>query len=210
KSDKSYELLPSDKWFLGYLDDIITESLKGYDALDFNIPARLLRNFVWESFASHYLEMVKSRAYNSDRQYTEKQQRGAWFTLHTVLFKVLKLLAVLCPFITEKIAQQLYIPGKSIHKIGFPTTFFKEKGPYNYATPLLLELNRRIWKSKTDNEMSLRDELREIWIPTSLEPFADDLKAMHNILSMQIGKPKEIKKYEELIINQENIYLKVK
>ena len=52
------------------LNLLIDECIKGYEKLDFNIPARLIRTFVWDLFASHYLEMVKPRAYNSDQEFS--------------------------------------------------------------------------------------------------------------------------------------------
>ncbi|MHA1712760.1 MAG: valine--tRNA ligase [Candidatus Ranarchaeia archaeon] len=210
KGSGDYTLLAADRWILSVMDHVIEESLKGYEALDFNVPARLVRSFIWETFASHYLEMVKPRAYNADQKYSSKEQRGAWFTLHTVLFKMLKLLAVICPFITEKISQSIYLPNTSIHLQEFPSRFFSEPGPYLDVTPLITELNKAIWKTKTDNGLSLRDPISETWLPEELTVFCDDLKAMHNIREINEGVPPSKGKYEVLKIQDKDVYLKVK
>ena len=44
-----------------------------------------LRHFIWETFSSHYLELVKSRAYNQEEKFTNKERNGAVYTLNLVL-----------------------------------------------------------------------------------------------------------------------------
>ena len=68
----------------------------------------LLRNF----FAAHYMEMVKSRAYGDG--VSAEQKNSAILTLHKVLSTVLKLLAPITPFISDKIWMILY-SSSSIH-----------------------------------------------------------------------------------------------
>ena len=36
---------------------------KGYEEYNFFIPAIAIREFTWNGFAAHYIEMVKARAY---------------------------------------------------------------------------------------------------------------------------------------------------
>ncbi len=60
---KTAKLQPSDKWILSELTLLIQKSMKGYRDYNFFVPSTAIRDFVWETFASHYLEMVKPRAY---------------------------------------------------------------------------------------------------------------------------------------------------
>lgn len=53
----------SDKWILSELDSLVKECKKGYDEYNFFIPAIAIREFTWNLFAAHYIEMVKGRAY---------------------------------------------------------------------------------------------------------------------------------------------------
>ena len=71
------KLHPADAWILGELDAVTKEAVAAYGRLDLFTPANAVRSFVWNTFAPHYLEMVKGRAYNKDP--------AACWTLHTVL-----------------------------------------------------------------------------------------------------------------------------
>ena len=169
-------LQPADQWILSELNQLITRAKAGYEKLDFIIPARELRIFTWDIFASHYLELVKGRAYNKQ---DDPSRNAAWHTLHTVLHAILKLLAPICPYITDKIHRELYDSKKSIHTYLFPEP--AEEIPSDHPTDLLLNFNTDIWKHKKDQKMSLRATLPSVTAPDALEPYAEDLKQMHNI-----------------------------
>ena len=46
-----------------YIEDMGQQALKHYDELNFFLPSNRGREFLWNLFAPHYLEMVKARAY---------------------------------------------------------------------------------------------------------------------------------------------------
>src|SRR5438309_9353029 len=60
---KTARLRPADQWILSELSHLTKRCLEGYKEFNFFIPATELRDFLWGSFASHYLEMAKARAY---------------------------------------------------------------------------------------------------------------------------------------------------
>lgn len=51
---KKAALLASDKWILSELAVLIENCMAGYRDYDFFVPATDIRDFVWETFASHY------------------------------------------------------------------------------------------------------------------------------------------------------------
>ncbi len=174
---KSARLLPSDKWILSELSVLVESCLKGYRDYNFFIPASALREFVWETFASHYLEMVKPRAYGQD--FSKAQQNAAWFTLHTVLRSILLLLAPITPFMTDSIWRQLY-SKKSIHIQVFPRAAWSKTQQKH--TEKILEFNREIWKVKKESNLALRDSI-QVSVPKALSLFRDDLTRMHSLIS---------------------------
>ncbi len=172
---KKAELTVSDKWILSELNKTIKESLKGFEDFNFFIPSNKVREFVWNLFADHYIEMVKTRAYGEG--FSKKEQEAVWYTLHLVLKTALKLLSPVTPFITDYIWKELY--GKeSIHKELFPKAEWK----YNLdkLTNKLIEFNMKVWKTKKDKEISLKSEIA-MKIPSELSLFEKDLVKMHNI-----------------------------
>ena len=82
----------TDQWLLSSLDSLINRCLNGYAKLDFSIPAENLYNWIWNLFAAHYIELVKSRAYGEDNM-DQNSINSARYTLHTALKTILKLLA---------------------------------------------------------------------------------------------------------------------
>ncbi len=170
------DLQPTDNWILTELNNLIKKSRKGYDKLDFHIPARELRTFTWDIFASHYLELVKGRAYSEE---DTAERNAAWHTLHSVLHSILKLLAPICPYITDKIHRTLYSPDSSIHKQLFPEPIAIID--QDHPTDTLTQFNADVWKYKKDHKMSFREVIPRVTTTKDLQPYANDLKQMHNI-----------------------------
>lgn len=173
---KNIKLTKTDKWILSELNKLIKICEKGYDDFDFFIPSIAIKEFIWNIFASHYIEMSKTRAYGQG--YTKSEQESAWYTLHKILEELLKLLAPITPFITEYIWNELYSKN-SIHNELFP------KLEYNYKldklTKKIMDFNTKIWKIKKDKKLTLKDQIK-IKIPKDLQIFEKDLKRMHNIV----------------------------
>lgn len=165
----------TDKWILNELDNLIKECKKGYDEYNFFIPAIAIREFTWNIFAAHYIEMVKARAYGIG--FTDEERDGAIYTLHKTLSTILKLLAPITPFITEYLWKTLY-SSESIHKQHQVET----GSEYNQSkiTKEITEFNSKVWNEKKTKNLSLKDSIT-ITIPDSLESFKKDLKSMHNL-----------------------------
>jgi valyl-tRNA synthetase len=168
-------LYASDKWILGELSLLIENSRKGYADFNFFIPATAVREFTWNVFAAHYVEMVKPRAYGLG--FDKSEQEAAWYTLHKCFSTILLLASPIIPFITDQLWRSLY-SEKSIHKETFPEpSWSTEMSSY---TKQISEFNSLVWNSKKEKSMSLKDPI-SINIPNELELFRKDLVAMHSI-----------------------------
>jgi len=188
---ENFELAGLDKMILGQLNDLIGECKRGYDELDVYVPANTVRNFAWNVFADHYVEAVKSRAYNQHGEFDEKLQRGAWYTLHTCLSTVLKLLAPICPFITEALWRELYL-NESIHLQPFPQEKKEWESNLKALGTQFMDFNTAVWKYKKERNIALSQEIAAtVYGPMELDAFKDDLKAMHKIKELQFAKAPE-------------------
>ena len=165
----------TDKWILSELDKLVEECKKGYKEYNFFVPAIALREFTWNVFAAHYIEMVKARAYGIG--FSEEEKNGAIYTLHKILSTILKLLAPITPFITDYLWQTLY-SKESIHK-----EMQVEKESHEDMTKFtkeITEFNSKIWNEKKAKGLSLKDSIA-ITVPEGLSQFEKDLKSMHNL-----------------------------
>ncbi len=183
------ELTAADKWILKEINDLVEFSAKQYTDYDFHNPVQRIKNFIWETFASHYIEMAKNRAYNQDSQFSEAEQKAACWTLHEVLKKVLKLMAPVTPFITEKIYNDVY-SGK-IHKEEFPKA---DKTDYKleFTTEDVTEFNSAVWKTKKDGNVSLKNPIKRAVLPEKLKALEKELKVMHKIEEIEYGDETKI------------------
>ena len=172
---KTGKLSPADEWILSELDKVVVECKKGYSEYNFFIPATALREFTWNIFAAHYIEMIKGRAYGTG--FLEEERDGAIYTLHKVLSTLLLLLAPIAPFITDYLWQNLY-SDKTIHKERFAESENYED--WTEFTKSVVEFNSNVWNKKKELGLSLKDSV-DFDIPSDLAQFAKDLKAMHNL-----------------------------
>jgi len=172
---KSGTTNPTDQWILSELNNLIKECKKGYDEYNFFVPAIAIREFTWNIFAAHYIEMVKARAYGIG--FSDEERDGAIFTLHKTLSTILKLLAPITPFITDHLWKTLY-STESIHKEH--QVKVEDEYPENKLTNEITEFNSKVWNEKKAKGLSLKDSF-SFPIPENLKSFEKDLKSMHNL-----------------------------
>jgi len=178
-------LAASDRWIIGELSQLIDKCKEGYSNFNFFIPANGIREFTWNVFAAHYIEMIKGRIYDTADQ---SMQRSAIFTSQKCFSTILVLLAPICPFITEELWTKIY-SAESIHLQQMPRPL-DHYGELTKYTKLIMDFNSMVWNKKkatisdeTGKPLSLKDSIGSIIIPPDLDLFKEDLKTMHNLKS---------------------------
>jgi len=165
-----------DKLFIDYIEDLTERIDKSYSKYDFNGPALELRFFLWETFASHYIEMIKSRAYNSEKKFSDEESDSAKYTLHFLLERFLTLIYPIIPQITTTIANE---KGINLLKAEYPKV---NKGKSDLKLiKKIMDFHSEVWKKKKDEGVSLRDSIKGIKIPKELKDFEKDLKECHGL-----------------------------
>jgi len=178
-----FKLNETDKWVLKELNRIIELTKTAYLGYDFHNPAKEIRHFIWETFSSHYLELVKTRAYNEEGKFSSEDSQGAIHTLNLVLDTVLKLWCPVLPIMTTKIYEELH--GKDICSEKFP--YVTGEFSVSVSREDLMELNSLIWKFKQDKGLSLKDSLGRVVVPEKFKEFGIDLKIAHKIEKLEFG-----------------------
>jgi valyl-tRNA synthetase len=184
EENKPQKLNSTDKWILAELDNLSKKCIEGYNELNFFIPSNSIREFTWNIFAAHYIELIKSRVYNEIK---DEDRKSALYTIHKCFKSILLLLEPICPFITYELWTKIYLNKKIINQKMFPkiTNDFQEM---TLLTQRITQFNSEIWNKKketisniTNKPLSLKDPIK-ITIPNELELFSSDLIAMHNII----------------------------
>lgn len=181
------ELFITDQWIVSELSRLVEQCKAGYSNLNFFVPSNAIREFTRNLFAAHYIEMVKSRAYEKEESIGHK---SAIFTLHRCLSTILLLLAPICPYITEELWTKIYSTA-SVHTEHLPELLPGEDNRElcKYTGPIT-EFNSEVWNKKketvlekTGKALSLRDPIH-ISVPNELELFKSDLQLMHNLTGL--------------------------
>ncbi|WOO87172.1 valine--tRNA ligase [Mollicutes bacterium LVI A0039] len=106
----------SDKYIIDKLNNTITNINYNMDKYEFGEVGRTLYEFIWDDFASWYIEVSKVSLHNED----EAHQHKTKVVLKTVLTSIIKLLHPFMPFVTEEIYSQIE-QVKSIVLTEWPT-----------------------------------------------------------------------------------------
>jgi valyl-tRNA synthetase len=194
-------LEPSDRWILAELARLVRECRRGYSEYNFFVPANAIRDFTWHLFAAHYIEMVKGRAYatnnnNNDGNNKDGEEdvgkRSALYTLHRCFSTILSLIAPVIPFIVEELWTKMYSSETTIHRQAMfrkedEEIEVKDDAEMTKYTKAIIDFNSMVWNKKketiskeTGKPLSLKDPI-DVSVPPELEQFGQDLKAMHNL-----------------------------
>lgn len=181
-------LTAMDLWIRNEMNKLVSLARENYERYDFHLPAITAKHFIWETFSSHYLELVKNRAYNSEGKFTQEEQDAAIITLNYCLDQICKILAPVLPLVTYKIFMDLR--GKDIHFEHFPKVH--DEAILGFTTEELEALNGAIWKAKKDKNLSLKAEVKEAVINKKFKAIEKDLMITHKIASLSFGEEQNI------------------
>ncbi len=170
------KICPLDKIFIDYIEVLTSEAEQSYEKYDFYHPSLKLREFIWEIFASHYIEIIKNRAYNEQKNFSNEESNSAKFTLYYLLKRTIILLYPIIPQLTTIIANELNI---KLSKEEFPSS--KKVNSQGKKISQIIEFNSLVWKTKKEKSVSLKEKISGISIPKEIKEFEKDLIACHNL-----------------------------
>src|SRR3989344_365460 len=184
EKSKTYKLNELDNWIINEINLLIKETNYGYEKYDFHNPVVKIKTFIWETFSSHYVELVKSRAYNQDNKFSKEEQNGAIYALYYCLETLLKLLAPVIPLISYKLYKELL--NKDIHLEEFPKETLVEK--IRITTQEIIDFNSTMWSYKKTNGKPLNAEVKTAVVPENLKIIEKDIILTHKIKNVKYGK----------------------
>ena len=166
------DLENEDKWILAEFSDLLDKAKTGYSKLDIYTAAQGIKTFSTGVFASHWLEMAKTRLYNDDV--------SATWTLHRIFRDLLSILSPVCPFFTHHLSTTLY-DKSSVEIDVFPESPISDTKSWTDITESLVDFNSVVWKAKKDAGISLAAPISGHNIPDSLKDIENALVSMHKL-----------------------------
>ena len=171
----------TDKWIISQAYRTVVKATEEFEIYEYSLARKRVEEFFW-NFCDNYLEAVKKRTYDEDKN-NEKSRLSALYTIHHCLETFLKLFAPFLPHLTEElyshIFDQKHMEIKSIHsKNTWPDatdySLDTEAEKQGELLVLILDYVRRF---KADKNISIKFPLKEISIQTS----SDNIEAIRKI-----------------------------
>ncbi|MDD1766657.1 MAG: class I tRNA ligase family protein, partial [Candidatus Methanomethyliaceae archaeon] len=109
-----------DRWILSRLRETAAKTVEAMEGFQFHVAIDTLQRFYWHDVCDQYVEAIKPRLYTPR---TLKSQRAAKSTLYKVIWTFSRLIAPICPHITEEIYQKIFREREghiSIHAAPYP------------------------------------------------------------------------------------------
>ena len=190
KKAKPKELEAFDKWILIKINRLVEKCTKNLNEYEYSLVRGDATNFFWHTFCDNYLEIIKDRLYNEDRR-GKDAKLSAQYTLYSSLLNILKLMAPITPFVTEKIYMNYFAKHegkKSIHLESWPE--YDEKMQDKNIEEIgdkAIEAISEVRKEKARLNKPMNSEIKELIVDKKLKLFEEDLKAVAKAEKISYG-----------------------
>ncbi|RLG21090.1 isoleucine--tRNA ligase [Candidatus Micrarchaeota archaeon] len=205
--EKARKLYSEDKWIISKLENMKKKISQAYENLDVNEPARLLRDFIVNDLSRNYIKFIRDRIRNKDND------TAVFNTLFYVLSEISKLMAPICPFVSEEI--YLHVDGskKSVHLENWPIADEKKiDNEIEESMQKALNIIEAGLSARNLAGINLRQALREAIVVMKEEPsvFSDLIAKQLNVLSLSfVDSPPLGDNYIRVESNDFSLYLNV-
>ena len=190
---KELNLKELDLWILDELNKLLITFEKYSENYEFNKAQKELKLFMWEKFADFYVELIKPRLFNREKE--------AYIVYYYVLLQITKLLSYLAPFTTEYVYLNLFKEfeeKESIFAFSYPeivnTKSFKDN---------LFEIWRNhlelLRKFKSELGLKNKDEMPNVVVYT---PNKEEMEIIKKELELLLKGRIEFKEGREIIIQK--------
>ena len=180
---------PEDRWIISRLNSAIKDYSMGLEKFEYHIGTRILTNFITNNLSREYIQWVRERVDSKDETVA--------YVLYESLVAVLKLLAPVCPFITERIFQNFKenykLKVESVHLEDWPAVDVKLiDSKLEKAFEVAKQIIQGILAEREKIKQGIRWPLKSAEIstedPDSLKSLAEIIKRQTNIKELNIKK----------------------
>ncbi len=184
KSIDKKKLEEEDKWFLSKFQKTLKEYTSHFEKHHYQKARRVVDSFFWNDFCGNYIEMVKKRLYNEERN-----PEGARFATYHCLLGIMKLYAPFIPFITEEIYQghfNKFEKEKSIHLTDLPKIEKELSFPSSMKNiEDIIEIFTAVRKFKSEKGISMGKEIEKLTIQTENKSIAKNTAVIKDTLKVK-------------------------
>ncbi|MEN2974882.1 MAG: isoleucine--tRNA ligase [Candidatus Caldarchaeales archaeon] len=108
-----------DRWILSRINNLVRIATRTLEQLELHTPARIIREFILEDLSRLYIRSIRRRVWTDEQTW---DKLSAYATLYYVLSKLVRLIAPIMPYLSEKLYQQIRVGEDpiSVHMLRWP------------------------------------------------------------------------------------------
>jgi isoleucyl-tRNA synthetase len=175
-----------DKWIISKLNTLKKEYFELMDKYEVTKACRLIFDFTIDELSNWYIRRNRKRFRTPE---SEQDKNSAYQTVYEILIDILKMMAPVSPFITEKLYQNLNGEGTSIHLAEFKN--YDEKAINADLEEQMAIAQRIVYLTRAirvKNNLKVRQPLRQILIPV-----------------LNAHEKETISKFQDIILEEVNV-----
>lgn len=187
---KSGKLNIEDRWILSRLSSLTSDVSDSLEKFHFHSAGRAIVNFITYDLSRWYIKLIRDRTWPT---YKGADKKAAFDMLYVVLREITKLLAPICPFITEDAWQRLFKKeGESVHLCKWPAVNLKVKNKeLESQMATVLSIVEAASAARAEAGIGLRYPLAALTV-TGEKKALDAAKALKKIIA-DMSNVKEVK-----------------
>jgi len=174
-----------DKWIISKMNSLKKNYYSLMDNYDITKGTRIISDFTIDELSNWYVRRNRRRFRNPEN---EKDRLSAYQTLYEVIMEVLKMLATVSPFISEKLYHELKGQCESIHLDEF--TEYKEQEIDTELENRMLLAQRIVYiirSIRVKHNLKVRQPLRQILIPILSNDIKEKISSVKDIILDEIN-----------------------
>jgi len=195
---KNHDLSAIDCFYFSEFNKKLDLITKSFDEYNWHEAFTILRPFFWNDLCDNYIEAIKYKFYSEDQNIKEISLKNAL----NLFYNMLKIFAVIMPFISEEIYHNIYkkyINLKSIHLEKWPSFYSQISEESSEKGKIITELIKFLRNLKSKTQIPLNQEISRMII------FSEDkIQQTINESKIDLINTIRIQKLEVYNNNQEN------
>ncbi|MFW9935141.1 MAG: isoleucine--tRNA ligase [Candidatus Thorarchaeota archaeon] len=206
-----------DRWILSQLNQLIEQVSERLDNYELPYVPRLMEDFIVRDLSRWYIKLIRPRTWISSK---DKTKTAAFTTLYHVLRTLLRVLAPVLPFLTEKMYQTLVRSVEpdapiSVHMLSWPSSDSKLIDPeLSQEMEWVSEIVETTQYIRQEEGIKLRWPCQRLIIVPSkkefqLDHFSEVVANQTNVKTVDIQKSAKGKSLKEKELSFATLYLDI-
>lgn len=176
----------ADRWLLSKLDKTVREVTDSLETYQFDKALKGIREFVWDTLADNYIEVVKGRLYNESDKSGGRD--SACSAIQITLDAICRMLAPFTPYFAEEVWS--YFKEGSVHQQKWTECEFQDEGAALYGD-LLVKVISEVRRYKHDKGLALNAPLGNVtvYFRDLIDDSGDGSAALNCHMTWKAGMP---------------------